>query len=84
MEKNLKMAKMKERMKSKLDSKEQEASIEEPVVDIEKQKELLKSLGLDLDIEGLEKMVYSTGEKVEKSERPSTNRKKKKRNKKKN
>ena len=84
MEKNLKMAKMKERMKTKLDSKQEEASIEEPVVDIEKQKELLKSLGLDLDIEGLEKMVYSTGEKVEKSERPSTNRKKKKRNKKKN
>ena len=84
MEKNLKMARMKERMKSKLDSKQEEATIEEPEVDIEKQKELLKSLGLDLNIEGLEKMIFSTGEKVEKSERPSTNRKKKKRNKKKN
>lgn len=84
MEKNLKMARMKERMKSKLDSKQEEATSEEPEVDIEKQKELLKSLGLDLDIEGLEKMIFSTGEKVEKSERPSTNRKKKKRNKKKN
>ena len=84
MEKNLKMARMKERMKSKLDSKQEEASIEEATVDIEKQKELLKSLGLELDIEGLEKMIFSTGEKVEKSERPTTNRKKKKRNKKKN
>ena len=83
MEKNLKMAKMKERMKSKLDSKQEEASIEEATVDIEKQKELLKSLGLELDIEGLEKMIFSTGEKVEKTERPSTNRKKKKRDKKK-
>ena len=84
MEKNLKMAKMKERMKSRLDNKEVTSDTKAPQLDIEQQKELLKSLGLDLDIEGLEKIVYSTGEKVEKSERPSTNKKKKKRNKKKN
>ena len=84
MEKNLKMAKMKERMKSRLDNKEVNSDSKPPELDVEQQKELLKSLGLDLDIEGLEKIVYSTGEKVEKSERPSTNKKKKKRNKKKN
>ena len=44
--------------------------------DIRNREELLKSLGINLD--GMEQLIYSTGETVEKSSRPSTNRKKKK------
>ena len=87
MQQNLRAAKMRDRMRSKLQDKEKTEGDEvsdnktENLEDINNRKELLKSLGLN--VEGMEELIYSTGEKAEKSSRPSTNRRKKKGHKKK-
>lgn len=83
MEQNMKMAKMRERMKNRLEKNGQQINNEllPDNNDIEKRNEMIRSLGLNVD--GLEELIYSTGDKVEKSDRPLTNRKKKKPNKKK-
>jgi len=91
MQQNLKAAKMRDRMRTKLQEKEKNDSTlnneflnknsEENLEDIMKRKELIKSLGINL--EGMEEFTFSTGETVDKSSRPSTNRKKKKHHKKK-
>ena len=76
MKQNIRMAKMRDRMRNKLSDKEDtiENTFDEKA-DIEKRNEMIRSLGLNID--GLEELVYTVGEAPEKSSRQSTNRKKK-------
>ena len=76
MKQNIRMAKMRDRMRNKLSEKEEvlENTIDKKA-DIEKRNEMIKSLGLNPD--GLEELVYTVGEAPKKSSRQSTNRKKK-------
>ena len=76
MKQNIRMAKMKDRMRNKISEKEDtlENSIDEKA-DMEKRNEMIRSLGLNPD--GLEELVYKVGEAPEKSSRRSGNRKKK-------
>ena len=86
MQQNLRAARMRDRMRSKLQDRENdnkesdnsEVSSSNKTGNLENidREELIKSFGLNL--EGMEELVYSTGETVQKSSRPSTNRKKKK------
>ena len=76
MKQNLRMAKMRDRMRNKLSEKEETTiSKEDEIADIERRNEIIKSLGLNPD--GLEELVYKVGEAPEKSARQSTNKKKK-------
>ena len=86
LDKNLKLAKTKERMKQRLNENQTNVKIEKTSIskeEEEKEAAILKLLnsGKDGDIENL---IFSTGEKVEKSARPqpSSNNKKKNKNKK--
>lgn len=89
MQQNLRAAKMRDRMRSKLQDREKdeenkgngEESSKTILEDMNNREEFIKSLRLNL--EGMEELIYSTGEKAEKSSRPSTNRKKNKGHKKK-
>ena len=76
MKQNLRMAKMRDRMRNKLSEKgdELENTIDEKA-DIEKRNEMIRSLGLNPD--GIEELVYKVGEAPEKSSRQSGNKKKK-------
>ena len=84
MEQNSKMIKMKERMNEKINKNiEKKEILEEDNkdnkdnnIEIKKRREAIKSLGLNPD--GIEELIYSTGEEVKKSYK-STNKKKKKR-----
>lgn len=90
MQKNLRLAKMRDRMRSKINQsteknnetdnlKNNQTFLENNKNDIElnkKKQELIKSLGINL--EGIEEFIFSTGENVDKSNRNPTNRKKKK------
>ena len=86
LDKNLKLAKTKERMKQRLNENQTNVKIEKTSIskeEEEKEAAILKLLnsGKDGDIENL---IFSTGEKVEKSARhqPSSNNKKKNKKKK--
>ena len=76
MKQNIRMAKMRDRMRNKLSEKEGvlENTIDEKA-DIEKRNQMIKSLGLNPD--GIEELVYKVGDAPEKSTRQSGNRKKK-------
>ena len=76
MKQNLRMAKMRDRMRNKLSEKGDllENTIDEKA-DIEKRNEMIRSLGLNPD--GIEELVYKVGEAPEKSSRQSGNKKKK-------
>ena len=76
MKQNIRMAKMRDRMRNKLSDKDDtiENNIDEKA-DIEKRNEMIRSLGLNPD--GIEELVYKVGEAPEKSSRQSGNRKKK-------
>ena len=83
--KNLKLAKTKERMKQRLNENQTNVKIEKTSIskeEEEKEAAILKLLnsGKDGDIENL---IFSTGEKVEKSARPQPSSNNKKKNKKK-
>ena len=90
--KNMKMAKQRERMKSKADGKQKENTKIDPEIFKQQERaaaqaaaELLRSEGFTED--GIENLVFSTGEKYEKSVRPqqqqvSPSKKKKKKKKK--
>ena len=85
MQQNLRAARMRDWMRTKLQEKEKEGessgsgvsnnNITENLEDMVNREELIKSLGLNL--EGMEELIYSTGEKVEKSNRPLNKKKKK-------
>ena len=85
LDKNLKLAKTKERMKQRLNENQTNVKIEKTSIskeEEEKEAAILKLLnsGKDGDIENL---IFSTGEKVEKSARPQPSSNNKKKNKKK-
>ena len=84
---NMKMAKQKERMRSKVDEKQnsnvvmdQETLMAKNAASLKAAAELLKSEGYGAD--GIEKLVFSTGENYEKSSKPTETQKKKKNKKK--
>ena len=79
---NMKMAKQKERMRTKVDEKQNTNTMIDPevlkakqVASVKAAEELLKSEGYDAN--GIEKLVFRTGEKCEKSIKQTDNRKKK-------
>ena len=76
MKENLRMAKMRDRMRNKVSDKNEitENNIDVQA-DIDKRNEMIRSLGLNPD--GLEELIYRVGEAPEKSSRQSTNRKRK-------
>ena len=85
LDRNLKLAKTKERMKQRLNENQTNVKIEKTSIskeEEEKEAAILKLLnsGKDGDIENL---IFSTGEKVEKSARPQPSSNNKKKNKKK-
>merc|ERR1711924_129212 len=65
MEHNMRSAKMRDRMRAKLDEKNKSESSEA--------KHLITSLGLASD--GMEQLIYSTGESIDKSNRPQKKKK---------
>lgn len=76
MKQNIKIAKMKDRMRNKLSDKDEiSENLIDKKADIERRNEMIKSLGLNPD--GLEELVYKVGETPEKTNRQSTNKKKK-------
>ena len=70
------MAKMRDRMRNKLSEKEEltENNLDKKA-DIERRNEMIRSLGLNPD--GLEELIYTSGEAPQKSSRQSGNKKKK-------
>ena len=81
-QKNMKLAKMKDRMRTKVEDKEKNSNFNENDLkeDIEKKNEILKSLGINED--GIEELIYKVGEAPEKSSKPTPNKKKNKKKKK--
>ena len=81
-QKNMKLAKMKDRMRTKVEDKDKNENLNENnlKVDIEKKNEILKSLGINED--GIEELIYKVGEPPEKSSKPAPNKKKNKKKKK--
>jgi hypothetical protein len=81
-QKNMKLAKMKDRMRTKVEDKEKTSNLNEndTIEDIEKKNEILKSLGLNKD--GIEELIYRIGEIPEKTSKPIPNKKKNKKKKK--
>tara|TARA_Y100000816_G_scaffold282401_1_gene258065 strand:- start:406 stop:1557 length:1152 start_codon:yes stop_codon:yes gene_type:complete len=76
MKQNIRMAKMRDRMRNKLSGKEDNTEKkEDDIEDIERRNEMIRSLGLNPD--GLEELVYKVGETPEKSKRQPGNKKKK-------
>ena len=75
MEQNMRAAKMRDRMRSKLQDKDKDNISKTEISETPQQTQQSKSTELNLD--NIEKLVFSTGETVERSQR-SQNRKKKK------